>query len=101
MRLPSLDFARDCAQLSWEAHTDDICFMTEEVEEMILNFAHRFEEKFPEAECEVYSRKIDEWESEKRGADEGMFITDFLITLKFNSDEDEAQFIMLKSCGQL
>lgn len=99
--LPSLNFVRDCVQLSWEAHADDISFETEEVEGMILDFANKFEEKFPDAECEVHSRRIDEWESEQRGAHEGAFITDFLITLKFDSSEDEAEFIMLKSSGQL
>jgi hypothetical protein len=99
--IPSLDFTRNRQPLSWEGHTDDVCFMTEEVEGMILNFAHKFEVIFPDSECQISSRKINEWESERYGVKAGAFITDFLITLKFNSDEDEAQFILLKSCGEI
>jgi hypothetical protein len=102
MHEPGLIFER-VSDLIWESFSDDVYDMTEDVEFMIRNFIYNFEKSFPKVIVEVNERKVDAWEIERRGNHHGMYttITDFNVVLHFNSNEEEAEFIMLKSAGGL
>lgn len=98
MRKPDLSFNR-IGDLSWEAHIDDICYELNLIEDFLAEFIFETKSRLPDADIEIYERKHAEYEYQDKKINYKNYITEFKINITFETKEEEAQFIILKSNG--